>query len=466
MIVTKFGGSSLADAEQARKVFDIINENSERKIVVVSAPGKKNKDDKKVTDLLISCAMTKITGGGETQSLDALLGRFKTIIDDLGLGGGVYATIEKDIRARLATYGGWAGLRDVEFLDLMKAAGEDNCARLIAAYFNKRGLKSIYMDPKSAGFYMNDSFGNAGLLPESYKNLYESLSGINETVIFPGFFGYTKTGKVVTFSRGGSDVTGSVLAAALGASLYENYTDVDNVYTVDPRLVKNPQPVREITYREMRELSYGGFSVYHEDALVPVFQKNVPVHIKNTNNPDGHGTIIVKSRESRDGDSPVTGISSARGFLCIHISKLLMNAEIGFGRKVLQLIEDEGLPFEHMPSGIDNISIILNEKYASAEKIDRITERLRREISIDEVTVRRGLAIVMLVGEGMLNTVGTTARASAALAGSGINIEIINQGSSEVSLMFGIDEKDAEEAVVCLYNEFFKRGGVGNNYGE
>ena len=454
MIVAKFGGTSLADAEHIGKVFEIIKENSDRKVVVVSAPGKRNKADQKVTDMLISCASARISGGDASESLGALLERFSSLIGGLGLGDAVYEPIKEDICGRFEMYGK-DGMSDAAYLDLMKAAGEDNNAKLIAAYFNMRGLPSIYINPKDAGFFLSETFGNAQILPESYKNIAGRLKGVRETIIFPGFFGYTLSGTTITFSRGGSDVTGSVLAAALDATLYENFTDVDHVYAVDPGLVQNPLPVREITYREMRELSYGGFKVYHEDALVPVFHKNLPVHIKNTNNPDEPGTIILNERTQSAGGRPVTGISSAGGFMCIHISKLLMNLEIGFGRKVLQIIEDEKLPFEHMPSGIDNISVILKESIAPPETIDKIIGRINRELSVDEVSIRRGLAIVMLVGEGMLRTVGTTARASAALAGAGINIEIINQGSSEVSLMFGIDGKDADEAVISLYKEFF-----------
>ena len=459
MIVTKFGGSSLADADQVRKVFEIIKRNNERGVIVVSAPGKRVKSDHKVTDMLIECAKAKISGGGAEAKAGALLERYSLLVSGLGMGGDMYKLIEDDIYSRLSAYdipGPDGGMSEAEFIDLMKAAGEDNCAKLIAAYFNGMGVPSVYINPLDAGFYMSESFGNAVILPESYDNIKSKLGGINEVIVFPGFYGYTKSGKVITFSRGGSDVTGSILAAALGASLYENYTDVDHVYAVDPGLVINPLPVREITYREMRELSYGGFKVYHEDALVPVFRQGIPVHIINTNNPSETGTVIVRQRKKQNHGGPVTGISSAGGFICIHISKLLMNTEIGFGRRILQIIEDEGIPFEHMPSGIDDISLILNESYATPEKTDRIMARFSRELSVDVATIRKGLAIVMLVGEGMLHSIGTTARAGRALADAGINIEIINQGSSEVSLMFGIDEKDADRAVKSLYNEFFK----------
>ena len=451
MIVAKFGGSSLADANQIKKVYSIISNDSKKKCIVVSAPGKRNKGDIKVTDLLIRCANAHITTGKAETELEAVVDRFSLIAKELELDGDILATIELDLQRRLNRH---CDLRDDEFMDLMKAAGEDNCAKLVTAYFNKRGLKSVYIDPGDVGFYMSDAFGNAQVLNETYKNL-EKLKSLREIIIFPGFFGYTKQGKVITFSRGGSDITGSILAAALDADLYENFTDVSSVFSVDPSIVPNPEPICELTYREMRELSYAGFNVYHEDALIPVFGKGIPVHIKNTNEPTAQGTAILPQKSKND--CPVAGISVAEGFISINISKLLMNGEIGFGRRVLQIIENEDISFEHIPSGIDNISVILKEKFVTAEKETRIVNRIKEELNVDDVSIRRNLAMIMLVGEGMLHSVGTTARASAALARANINIEIINQGASEVSLMFGIDKKDAEEGVRALYREFFQK---------
>ena len=477
MIVTKFGGSSLADAAQIRKVHAIVSENPDRRVVVVSAPGKLAKCGFKVTDMLIALAKAHIERrkdpAGQPElavlsnlpdlpdlpdlpELAELAGRFRAIAEGLGLDDAAASAAEADLRARLAAYDA-QGLSDTEFIDLMKAAGEDNCAKIVTAYFRSQGMQASYVDPKDAGFTLSDDFGNAQALPETYANAAGALRGrIAEGVaVFPGFFGYTKSGKVITFSRGGSDITGSILAAALDAELYENFTDVDHVYTVDPGLVAKPHPIMELTYREMRELSYAGFNVYHEDALIPVFSKGIPVRIKNTNDPKAGGTAILPSRKPA-GDRPVAGISADAGFMSVNISKLLMNSEVGFGRKVLEIIEKERISFEHMPSGIDNISVILRESSVSEEAEARIVGRLRDDLRVDDVTVRHGLAIVMLVGEGMLNTIGTTARASAALAAAGINIEIINQGASEVSLMFGVAERDSSEAVRCLYREFFK----------
>jgi aspartate kinase len=449
MVVAKFGGSSLADASQVKKVLNIVMSDSKRKCIVVSAPGKRQTSDVKVTDLLIKCANARINTGTADAELKTVIDRFAVIADGLELNTEIIGDIRADLSMRLEMYG---ELNNKEFMDLMKAAGEDNCAKLVTAYFNKCGLKAAYINPKDVGFLLNDNFGNAQVLQETYKNL-RKLKDMPELIVFPGFFGYTKNGKVITFSRGGSDITGSILAAALDAEAYENFTDVSNVYSVDPSIVRDPSPISELTYKEMRELSYAGFNVYHEDALIPVFEKGIPVHIKNTNDPTAEGTVILPQRKLTA--DPVVGISAAKGFMSFNINKLLMNEEIGFGRKVLQIIEEEHIPFEHVPSGIDNISVVINEKFMTEEKESRIAKRIANELDVDDVSVRRNLAMLMVVGEGMLRTVGTAARATAALARSGVNIEIINQGASEVSLMFGIDENDAIEGVRTMYNEFF-----------
>jgi len=429
--------------------------------VVVSAPGKRAPEDRKVTDLLIECAEAYAEGGGVTrQAAEALyqvVKRYQDIVQDLGMPKSVSLAVRRDLESRLEAFDA-GGLPLGAFVDLMKAAGEDNCARVVAEYFERNGLPAVYVSPKEAGLLLTEEFGNAHVLPQAYANLAAALKDDGQVKVFPGFFGYTRGGRVITFSRGGSDVTGSILAAALGAELYENFTDVSSVFAVDPSVVRQPAPIEALTYREMRELSYSGFTVYHEDALLPVINRAIPIQIKNTNDPLAKGTAIVPSR-AIDPARPVVGVSAAAGFMSINISKLLMNDEIGFGRKALQIIEDEGLSFEHMPSGIDNISLILKEAGVTAERERRITDRMILELGVDEVGVRRGLAIVMVVGEGMLHTVGTMARAASALARSGINIEVINQGASEVSVMFGLDAKDATAAVRSLYNEFFGGGG-------
>jgi aspartate kinase len=289
-------------------------------------------------------------------------------------------------------------------------------------------------------------------LPESYENL-AALRDAPGVTVFPGFFGYTRGGSVVTFPRGGSDITGSVIAAAVRADVYENFTDVDSVFATDPRLVPEAGPIAELTYREMRELAYAGFAVFHDEAIVPVIRAGIPICIKNTNAPEAPGTRIVAERRHDPGT--VVGIASAGGFCTIFVSKYLMNREIGFGRRLLQIFEEEGLSYEHVPSGIDNMSIVLSESGLDAPSERRVTERIRRELDVGDVEVERGLALVMIVGEGMRYRVGLAARATKALADAGVNIEMMNQGSSEISMMFGVKAADRERAVRSLYDAFF-----------
>ncbi len=446
--VCKFGGTSLATGEMIKKVCDIVTSDPDRRIVVVSAPGKRSKEDIKVTDLLIACAENNLKNGSAEKECKLITDRFRDIAEELKLPAHVVDDILADLRKRLATK---TATRE-KFLDLLKAAGEDHTARVVAHYLQKQGFDAHYVNPKDAGLLLSDEAGNAQVLPESYKNL-ESLRNAPGITIFPGFFGYSPQGSLVTFPRGGSDITGSILAAAVKADVYENFTDVDSVFAANPNIVPNPAPISELTYREMRELSYAGFSVFHAEALAPVFYAGVQVCIKNTNNPSAPGTRLVPERNPHNG--PVAGIASDTGFCSLFVSKYLMNREVGFGRRLLQILEAENLSYEHCPSGIDNISVILHEKQLTAEKEARVIKRIREELKAEDVSVERNLALIMLVGEGMRHTVGVASRATAALARGGVNLEMINQGSSEVSMMFGTKAADAQQAVKVLYQEFF-----------
>ncbi len=449
MKVAKFGGTSLANAEQIKKVCDIVLSDSDRKIIVVSAPGKRDKGDTKVTDLLIACAQKHLATGDAATELDAVVKRFKDIADELKLNNEIIEEIRIDLENRLKLDTSHTGM----FMDAMKAAGEDNSAKLVAAYLNSIGKKAQYVSPKNAGLLMSSEFGNAQVLPESFENL-KMLNDIDGIIIFPGFFGYTVEGNVATFPRGGSDITGSILAAALKVDLYENFTDVDAVYAAHPGLVHNPVAISELTYREMRELSYAGFSVLHEDTLIPVFMAGVPVCIKNTNNPTAPGTKISLTRNYSP-NHHVVGIASDAGFCCIYVSKFMMNREIGFGRKLLQILEEEGISYEHTPSGIDNISIILKQSQLKEGVEQKILDRIKNELNCDDVTIDHDLALIIIVGEGMKNTVGTASRATTALARASISLEMINQGSSEVTMMFAVSQSESNKAVISLYNEFF-----------
>jgi len=449
MIVSKFGGSSLADASQIQKVCDIIIGNANRKVVVVSAPGVRTANDTKVTDLLITLAKERLSGSDGEVLFNRIIERFSDIIVDLRI-----EDVLPVIKNHIADTVSMPLSNPDRYMDAVKSLGEHCCARIVAAYLNRIGIQASFCEPKEFGLLLSSTFGRIRVLPESYEHL-SKLRDVEGICVFPGFYGYTPEGEIMTFSRGGSDVTGSILAAAVEAKVYENWTDVDCVYAVNPKLVPHPFPIREITYAEMRELAYAGFTVLHEEALYPAFLKGIPVHIRNTNNPSRDGTYIVSKRSVYD--SLVTGIAGENGFCTLNIKKYLMNREVGFAVKVLNIIADEGISFEHMPSGIDSISIVLRASDFTADKEIRIVDRIRKELGIDEVFVNRNLAIVMIVGEAMANTVGTTARAAQALSKAGINLEIINQGASEISVMFGIREEYCNYAVRVLYNEFFNK---------
>ncbi|MFJ7679378.1 aspartate kinase [Peribacillus sp. NPDC097198] len=448
MKVAKFGGSSLASGEQLKKVFEIVVSDPERKVIVVSAPGKRNSDDIKVTDLLIAAAERQLHGDDGGLLIEDVVSRYASIAEELDISGEVIAEIRDNLYSLLHA----DQSKPKRYLDALKASGEDNNAKLVSAYFRSRGVEAQYMDPMKAGLIVTDEGGYTQVLPESYERLY-ALREEPGIVVFPGFFGYTMDGDVLTFSRSGSDITGSILANGVKADLYENFTDVDAVYAVNPHVVSNPKGIRELTYREMRELSYAGFSVFHDEALIPAFRAGIPVHIQNTNNPSAQGTRIVSTRDNMNG--PVIGIASDKGFCSIYINKYLMNREVGFGRKLLHILEDYGVSYEHAPSGIDDVTIILRQDQMSEEAEAKIVSRIKQELHADQVIVEHNLALIMVVGEGMRHNVGTTARASKALADAKVNIEMINQGSSEVSMMFGVKGHSEETAIQALYHEFF-----------
>ena len=447
MKVIKFGGSSLANSQQIKKVLQIVQADSDRRIVVVSAPGKRHSDDEKVTDLLIQLATSHIEGQYNEAILEVILERYQEIYDELQLNSDVMDNIRQHFTTLKES-----NLEPAYLMDAYKASGEDNNAKLIADYFTKEGLPAKYISPKEANLFVSDTPGNAQVLEEAYKEL-EYLQLEKDIIVFPGFFGVTKDGKVVTFSRGGSDITGSILANAVSAEEYENFTDVDAIFVASPKLVHKPLGIDVLSYTEMRELSYAGFSVFHTEALLPAIKKGIPVHVCNTNNPSAKGTYIMKGKVTSP--SIISGIASSSGFVSVYIQKYLMNHEIGFLRKTLQLFEDEGVSVEHIPTGIDDATIIIRGEDATDEILDRIVHRLKVELNADEAYYERGLCLIMLVGEGMVSMVGTTARVASTLAREQINIELYNQGVSEVSMMFGIREEYEQRAIQALYNEFF-----------
>ncbi|HFI0003133.1 aspartate kinase [Streptococcus suis] len=448
MKVVKFGGSSLASAGQLEKVFNIVQSDSERRFVVVSAPGKRNAEDTKVTDALIKYYREYVDGKDVTASQEWIINRYQAMVDELGFSANSMKKIAENIIS-LATL----PIDDNEFLyDTFLSAGEDNNAKLIAEYFTFRGLPARYVHPKKAGIIVSSEPGNARILPSSYDKI-EELRNAEEVLVIPGFFGVTVDNQICTFSRGGSDITGSIVAAGVKADLYENFTDVDGIFAAHPGIIKHPHSIKELTYREMRELAYAGFSVLHDEALLPAYRGRIPLVIKNTNNPSHPGTRIVL--DHTDQTLPVVGIAADDGFVSINISKYLMNREVGFGRKVLQILEDLNIRFEHMPTGIDDLSIVLRNRELTPIKEAEILRQLKTKMEVDKAEIEHGLSIIMIVGENMKSHVGVTATATSALSDQNINLAMISQGASEVSVMFVVKTEEKEKALQALYAAFF-----------
>lgn len=450
MKVVKFGGSSLASATQLGKVLNIVKSDSERKFVVVSAPGKRDQADTKVTDALIKYYRAYVEEGDVTPHQELIINRYAQMIEELELKPVVLEKITKSI-LNLATL----PIEDNLFLyDSFLAAGENNNAKLVAAFFNKNGLNARYIHPKDAGIFVSSEPGNARILPSSYDKI-EELTNFEEVLVIPGFFGVTKDNQICTFSRGGSDITGSIIAAGVKADLYENFTDVDGIFAAHPGIIHEPDSIPELTYREMRELAYAGFSVLHDEALIPAYRGKIPLVIKNTNNPNHPGTKIILNHT--DKAIPVVGIAGDSNFVSINMSKYLMNREVGFGRKVLQILEELNIRWEHMPTGIDDLSIILRESELTPIKEEEILRQLRQKIEVDHAEIEHGLSIIMIVGEQMKSHIGLTATATKALSDSKINIQMISQGSSEVSIMLVVNSEQEKAAIKALYEAFFNK---------
>ena len=452
MKVCKFGGSSVASAEQILKVLDIVRLDADRRVVVVSAPGKRSKEDTKVTDLLIACAEDALAGRDPAENVGRVVARYAEIREALGLDEALVGFARDELGRRLAADRSHPGA----FTDAVKALGEELSARFCAAAFAARGLPAVYVDPKDAGMLLSEEFGAAQLLPESYDRLRAKLSPIPDVVVFPGFYGYTASGRLATFSRGGSDITGAILAAALNADVYENFTDVDAVYPVDPRLCPeavNGPGITEMTFAEMRELSYAGFAVFHDEAVMPAIRAKIPINIRNTNRPDEPGTMVLPRRRSVPGR--VNGIASSGGFGALYVEKWLMNREVGFVAKLFAILAREKVSIECMPAGVDSVTVVFRDEQFPDAVRERVFAEIEEELHPDHMSYTRGIAFLVAVGEGMRTTVGTCLHVVTALSRAGVNLQMINQGSSELSIMFGIREVDLKPAVQALYREFF-----------
>lgn len=446
MIVCKFGGSSVANAQQIKKILNIINQEEQRKIVIVSAPGKRNSDDTKVTDLLIQLYDKVLLSEKYDNELNDILHRFESIENELGLTTTLTPLFKKQLLDFIQKYNN----QPLRLLDAIKSSGEDFNAQLIAAYNNQNGIKTTYLSPKALNMIVSDEPGNAIINDDSFEKIYKVIQNIAGKIIIPGFFGVNENGDRVTFSRGGSDITGAIISRSVHAEIYENFTDVSGIFAANPNIVENPASIHNLTYAEMRELSYAGFNVFHDEALMPLYKEGIPVNIKNTNDPDHPGTMITTSRAS----SGVVGVSCDSGFVSINMTKYLMNREIGFTRKLLTILEDNHISYEHMPSGIDDISLIIRKNKLNDNLYELITE-IKNQLNVDDISVEENIAILMIVGLGMKTQVGTANKATEAFRKNNINLKMINQGSSEISMMFGIDEADETKAVQAIYDAYF-----------
>lgn len=451
MKVIKFGGSSLASSEQLKKVIQIVSDDATRRCVVVSAPGKRNPADTKVTDLLIRYADAVIAGRDYHDLAQEIIARYQEIALGFNFTPEDFAPIKRAIlNLPLAKY------PDNNYLmAAFKAHGEKLNAQLIARVFNLVGIAAQYLDPAEAGLIVTDVPDDAQIEPTSYINLRKWQNNA-KVLIVPGFFGYNEHGNICTSSRGGSDITGAIMARGLNADLYENFTDVDAIYSVNPNIVPNPHAIGHMTFREMRELSYAGFSVFHDEALIPAIQGNIDVNVRNTNHPEAPGTIIA-AQIGHNKNYPVRGIAASKHFCGLYISKYLLNKEVGFTRKVLNILYKYNVGYDHMPSGIDDITVIIPEANLTPDIEQSIMSELQTTIQPDEMHMIHDYAIVMVVGEGMRDTLGVMARSTTALAKAGIRLQMVNQGASEISIMFGVAQDKADLAVSALYGEFFKQ---------
>ena len=431
--VVKFGGSSLASARQFKKVGDIIRADKSRRYVIPSAPGKRNSKDTKVTDMLYECYAAACSGASSNKLLEAIKARYQEIIDGLDLNLNLdheFATIEENFVKGIGK-------------DYAASRGEYLNGIVMANY-----LGYEFIDAAEVIFFDENGNFEAEL---TNKELSERLEHIERAVI-PGFYGSKHDGSIKTFSRGGSDVTGSIVARAIHADLYENWTDVSGFLVTDPRIVENPEVIETITYKELRELAYMGAGVLHEDAIFPVRKEGIPINIRNTNRPEDKGTLIVEST-CRKPRYTITGIAGRKGFCAINIEKAMMNSEVGFGRKVLGVFEKYGISFEHMPSGIDTMTIMVHQDEFE-EYEQSVIAGIHRAVEPDLVDLEADLALIAVVGRGMKGTRGTVGRIFSALAHARINVKMIDQGSSELNIIIGVKNSDFETAIKAIYDIF------------
>ncbi len=432
--VVKFGGSSLADADHFRQVANIIKADPARRYVVPSAPGKRSSDDTKVTDMLYRCYDMVRNNESIDEYYELICERYNGIIKDLGIDFDITGELEY-VKSAMQHRSG---------RDFAASRGEYLNGLILAKY-----LKYDFVDAENVIYFKdNGTFDQEKTNEAMRRELMQ-----HKNAVIPGFYGVMPNGTIKTFSRGGSDITGSIVARAVEADLYENWTDVSGFMMADPRIISSPAAIDVITYRELRELSYMGATVLHEDAIFPVRYAGIPINIKNTNAPSDAGTMIVAESSEFDAERIITGIAGKKGFSVITIEKDMMNAEIGFGRKVLEVLEDNEISFEHLPSGIDNMSIVVSSAELDGRR-DKVISAINRAVRPDSLHIEDGLALIAIVGRGMVKARGTAARVFDAISRSGANIRMIDQGSSEISIIVGVEEHEFDVTLKHIYNEF------------
>ena len=432
--VVKFGGSSLADAEQFRKVAAIIKADPTRRFVVASAPGKRFSQDVKVTDMLYRCYEMVRDREDITEYYQKICDRYNGIIRDLGLNFDISGELDY-IRNAIQHHAG---------RDFAASRGEYLNSLILAKF-----LGFDFIDAESVVFFRENGVYDDERTNEVLRRELQE----HDYAVIPGFYGVMPNGTIKTFSRGGSDITGSIVARAAAADIYENWTDVSGCLMADPRIVKDPQPIKTITYRELRELSYMGASVLHEDAIFPVRNAGIPINIRNTNDPSAPGTMIVASTNEYDTEHVITGIAGKTGFSVINVEKDQMNSEIGFGRRLLDVLEDNDIPFEHLPSGVDTMSVVVHTSYLD-ERRERVIASVNKRVRPDSIVIEDGLALLAVVGRGMVKSKGTAARVFQAISDADINIRMIDQGSSELNIIIGVSDNDFEAAIKAIYDIF------------
>lgn len=432
-IACKFGGTSLADAAQFRKVAAIIKSDPDRRAVVVSAPGKRHKQDPKVTDILLSIHEMVSRDMDASPSLALLRGRFLEIESQLGVNAGMAAALDDfETAVKAGADRDWIASR-----------GEHFSARIMAAF-----LGGTFVEAEHAVYLTAN-----GLVDErTWKELPPKLPARGYYVL-PGFYGTGPQGKVKTFSRGGSDISGAILARAASARLYENWTDVSGLLMTDPRVVPDAAPMERVTYRELRELAYSGANVFHEEAILPCKQVGIPIRIANTNAPSDRGTLIVP--ENQAADRPIAGVAGRNGFCLLQIEKTLMNKERGFGRRVLGILETKGISYELSPSGIDSMCVVIEQKHFESVE-DQVLQEIRNACEPDSIDIERNLALIATVGHGMSRRIGVSSRLFTALANAGVNVRIIDQGASEICIIVGVSEADLPKGLRAIYDAFVR----------